>query len=42
MWDVSFVIVYINNEYNSREIKVFWFVNYTKEQQMIMDFEIGL
>lgn len=31
---MRFVIVYIN-EYNDTEIKVFWFVNYAKYQQMI-------
>lgn len=42
LWDVSFVIVYINTGFNDTEIKVFWFVNYAKDQQMIMGFEIGL
>lgn len=41
-WDVRFVIVYINTGYNGTEIKVFWFLNYAKDPQMIMGFEIGL
>lgn len=42
LWDVRFVIVCINTGYNDTEIKVFWFLNYAKDPQMIMGFEIGL